>query len=53
MNRSSYVTPQVRVMKATEILETLGPVSAGSEAKLSPSGHDCSFADALLGTDGC
>jgi hypothetical protein len=52
-SRSSYVKPEVRTMEASEILESLGPVSAGSDLQASQGGSECTLADYMLGTPGC
>jgi hypothetical protein len=41
--RASYVAPQVRTLRASEVVEALGPVSAGSGLTSSGSDDGCDF----------
>jgi len=45
-----YVPPAIRTIGATDVLEALGPVSAGSGGGPAPGGTDeCTFWDWLWG----
>ena len=48
-----YVKPEIRTLRAGDIVESLGPVAAGSSLSPSASGSSCGISDQLLGKDDC
>jgi hypothetical protein len=51
MKNTSYVPPAIRTIEATDLVEALGPVSAGSGGSPAPGGggEECTLWDWLWG----